>query len=108
MLERNTVFFKDTEDLSSEAYLAVHHILDDVDYRESFSAGDSGYLVLYVLHFAGDGIDAGRLLADAAGYLRGRNEKIEIVNRAADEPPEAEVKPVAFPRYSRRSFWDDL
>ena len=46
--------------------------------------------------------------ADAAGYLRGRNEKIELVNRAAEEPPEAEVKPVAFPRYSRRSFWDDL
>jgi len=45
--------------------------------------------------------------ADAAGYLRGRNEKIEIVNRTA-VPPEAEVKPAAFPRYAKRSFWDDL
>ena len=46
--------------------------------------------------------------ADAAGYLRGRNEKIELVNRASEEPPEAEVKPTAFPRYTRRSFWDDM
>ncbi len=46
--------------------------------------------------------------ADAAGYLRGRNEKIEIVNRAATEPPETEVKPAAFPRYAKRSFWDDF
>ena len=46
--------------------------------------------------------------ADAAGYLRGRNEKIELVNRAATEPPEAEVKPAMFPRYAKRSFWDDL
>ena len=45
--------------------------------------------------------------ADAAGYLRGRNEKIEIVNRTA-VPPEAEVKPAAFPRYAKRSFWDDF
>ena len=45
--------------------------------------------------------------AEAAGYLRGRNEKIELVNRTAS-PPEAEVKPAAFPRYAKRSFWDDL
>ena len=45
--------------------------------------------------------------AEAAGYLRGRNEKIELMNRTA-EPPEAEVKPAAFPRYTRRSFWDGL
>ena len=45
--------------------------------------------------------------AEAAGYLRGRNEKIELMNRTA-EPPEAEVKPAAFPRYTRRSFWDDI
>ncbi|MBO4814897.1 MAG: hypothetical protein J5523_08070 [Muribaculaceae bacterium] len=46
--------------------------------------------------------------ADAAGYLRGRNEKIELVNRAATEPPEVEVKPTMFPRYAKRSFWDDI
>ena len=45
--------------------------------------------------------------AEAAGYLRGRNEKIELMNRTA-EPPEAEVKPAAFPRYAKRSFWDGL
>ncbi len=45
--------------------------------------------------------------AEAAGYLRGRNEKIELVNRTAS-PPEAEVKPAAFPRYAKRSFWDDF
>ncbi|MBQ9556384.1 MAG: hypothetical protein IJV05_09180 [Muribaculaceae bacterium] len=43
--------------------------------------------------------------ADAAGYLRGRNEKIEAVlhPQADDEQPEA--TPV-FPRYCRRSVWD--
>ncbi len=45
--------------------------------------------------------------AEAAGYLRGRNEKIELVSRTAS-PPEAEVKPAAFPRYAKRSFWDDF
>lgn len=45
--------------------------------------------------------------AEAAGYLRGRNEKIELVSRTAS-PPEAEVKQAAFPRYAKRSFWDDF
>lgn len=44
--------------------------------------------------------------ADAAGYLRGRNEKIETVLHPQpqddDEPPAAPV----FPRYCRRSIWD--
>ena len=46
--------------------------------------------------------------ADAAGYLRGRNEKIELVSRAAADPPETEPKPALFPRYAKRSFWDDI
>ena len=46
--------------------------------------------------------------AEAAGYLRGRNEKIELMNRAAVEPPETEPKPALFPRYAKRSFWDDI
>lgn len=46
--------------------------------------------------------------ADAAGYLRGRNEKIEIVNRAAAEQTADEAKPAMFPRYAKRSFWDDF
>lgn len=45
--------------------------------------------------------------ADAEGYLRGRNEKIETVlpperNAMGDEP---ESTPV-FPQYCRRSIWD--
>lgn len=44
--------------------------------------------------------------ADAAGYLRGRNEKIETVLHPQpqddDEPPSTPV----FPRYCRRSIWD--
>ena len=44
--------------------------------------------------------------ADAAGYLRGRNEKIETVlhpqPQDEDEPPATPV----FPRYCRRSIWD--
>jgi len=44
--------------------------------------------------------------ADAAGYLRGRNEKIEAVLHPEPEAPdEAEAVPV-FPRYCRRSIWD--
>lgn len=43
--------------------------------------------------------------ADAEGYLRGKNEKIETVMhpQPADDGPEA--TPV-FPRYCRRSVWD--
>ena len=44
--------------------------------------------------------------ADAAGYLRGRNEKIEAVLPPPHEPiDEAQSLPV-FPRYCRRSIWD--
>ena len=45
--------------------------------------------------------------ADAAGYLRGRNEKIETVlhPQPCDDTDEAQTSPV-FPRYCRRSIWD--
>ena len=44
--------------------------------------------------------------ADASGYLRGRNEKIEAVLHPEPElPDESETTPV-FPRYTRRSIWD--
>ena len=44
--------------------------------------------------------------ADATGYLRGRNEKIEAVlhpqSLVEDEAPATPV----FPRYCRRSIWE--
>ena len=43
--------------------------------------------------------------ADAAGYLRGRNEKIEAVLHPEPEEESPQVTPV-FPRYCRRSIWD--
>ena len=44
--------------------------------------------------------------ADATGYLRGRNEKIEaVLHPEPEEADETESTPV-FPRYSRRSIWD--
>jgi len=44
--------------------------------------------------------------ADAAGYLRGRNEKIEAVLHPQPDPiDESQTTPV-FPRYCRRSIWD--
>ena len=43
--------------------------------------------------------------ADAAGYLRGRNEKIEAVLPPQPQDDEASRAPV-FPRYCRRSIWD--
>lgn len=44
--------------------------------------------------------------ADAAGYLRGRNEHIEAVLSPTPEgADEAQATPV-FPRYCRRSIWD--
>lgn len=44
--------------------------------------------------------------ADAAGYLRGRNEKIDVVMRPEpQDDEEAHAAPV-FPRYCRRSIWD--
>lgn len=46
--------------------------------------------------------------ADAAGYLRGRNEKIEAVMHPDPDDDcsgERDTTPV-FPRYCRRSIWD--
>ena len=40
--------------------------------------------------------------AETAGYLRGRNEVIE----AATKPENQDSKPVNFPIYRKRSFWD--
>ena len=42
--------------------------------------------------------------ADAAGYLRGRNEKIEAVLRP--EPDEPKTAVPVFPQYRKRSVWD--
>jgi hypothetical protein len=44
--------------------------------------------------------------ADAAGYLRGRNEKIEAVLHPEPEEETPPSTPV-FPRYCRRSIWDE-
>lgn len=51
--------------------------------------------------------------ADKEGYLRGKNEKIELVKNhrltSLDEPANTEdetQEPAVFPRYSRRSVWD--
>lgn len=41
--------------------------------------------------------------AEAAGYLRGRNETIEI---AAEQCDNTSPTPVNFPVYRKRSFWD--
>ena len=44
--------------------------------------------------------------ADAAGYLRGRNEKIEtVLHPQPQDEEEIQTTPV-FPRYCRRSIWD--
>lgn len=44
--------------------------------------------------------------ADAAGYLRGRNEKIEaVLHQQPQDEEEIQATPV-FPRYCRRSIWD--
>ena len=44
--------------------------------------------------------------ADATGYLRGRNEKIEaVLHPQPDHDDETQSTPV-FPRYCRRSVWD--
>ena len=40
--------------------------------------------------------------AEAAGYLRGRNEVIETATKVDESAP----KPVNFPVYRKRSFWD--
>lgn len=46
--------------------------------------------------------------ADAAGYLRGRNEKIEAVLHPQPEVEENNDPGMSinFPRYCRRSIWD--
>ena len=44
--------------------------------------------------------------ADAAGYLRGRNEKIEAVLHPQPDDTDEMVSTPVFPRYCRRSIWD--
>ena len=44
--------------------------------------------------------------ADATGYLRGRNEKIEAVLHPEPEENEDTDSSPVFPRYCRRSIWD--
>ncbi len=44
--------------------------------------------------------------ADAAGYLRGRNEKIEAVMHPEPEHEDEQQATPVFPRYCRRSIWD--
>ena len=44
--------------------------------------------------------------ADAAGYLRGRNEKIEAVMHPQPQDDEEQQATPVFPRYCRRSIWD--
>ena len=44
--------------------------------------------------------------ADAEGYLRGRNEKIEAVLTPKPDRDDETVTTPVFPRYCRRSIWD--
>ena len=44
--------------------------------------------------------------ADAEGYLRGRNEKIEAVMHPQPQDDEETQSTPVFPRYCRRSVWD--
>lgn len=44
--------------------------------------------------------------AETTGYLRGKNEKIELVTRPAEEMPEEPAATITpFPRYAKRSVW---
>lgn len=43
--------------------------------------------------------------AEAQGYLRGRNEKIEVTQHF-DPDPELDPQPTGIPLYNRRSVWD--
>jgi len=44
--------------------------------------------------------------ADATGYLRGRNEKIEAVLHPQPELPDESDSAPVFPCYNRRSIWE--
>ncbi len=77
---------------------AVRQILEPV------ASGVSGSLVTLVAKALKHDDDVKN--ADAAGYLRGRNEKIEVLT--TPDSAVAETTPVNFPRYAKRSFWDDV
>ena len=44
--------------------------------------------------------------ADAEGYRRGRNEKIDLLTRPMNALDDPDAHPSQFPRYNRRSIWD--
>ena len=44
--------------------------------------------------------------AEAAGYLRGRNEQIESMQHFDDADDDCDLTPSPMPRYNRRSIWD--
>lgn len=44
--------------------------------------------------------------ADAAGYIRGRNDKIDVVLARPVPLDEAPETTALIPRYNRRSIWD--
>ncbi len=44
--------------------------------------------------------------ADAAGYLRGKNEKIEAVMHQQSPDDDTSPSMTTFPRYKRRSIWE--
>ena len=77
---------------------AVRQILEPVEH------GVSGSLVTLVAKALKHDDDVKN--ADAAGYLRVRNEKIEVLT--TPDSAGAETTPVNFPRYVKRSFWDDV
>lgn len=87
----------DSMNLSSGMAATTKAILEPLKNGESPSKSVVELIVKALTH------DEDVKNADAAGYLRGRNETIEAATKACDDK---EPQPVNFPVYRKRSFWD--
>ena len=85
--------------LDEEASDRLRQLTQDLD-AESVSTDLLATLARGITH------DTDVKNADAEGFLRGRNEKIEtVLHQRPDDDDEPETTPV-FPRYCRRSVWE--
>lgn len=113
----NTVNDESSETDNDDATMRVLKMYPKVCARIAALMAEHAETVALDVISKGLGYDDAVAMADNTGYVRGKNEKIELeknhrVRQIHDyyesdvEEQQSGVKQVAFPRYERKSFWD--